>query len=45
MKWKKKTKEEWLEIIIYGLLAVVLIGLSICFILLSEKPDRLFATI
>lgn len=45
MKFKKKTKEEWLEIIIYGLLAVVLIGLCLCLILLSEKPDKLFATI
>jgi len=45
MKFKKKTKDEWLETIIYTLFAVVLIGLILCFILLSSKTDRLFVTI
>ncbi|MEA4918118.1 hypothetical protein SDC9_136060 [bioreactor metagenome] len=41
----KKMDDDWIEVIIYGLLAAVLIGLSLCFIFLSVKTDRLFVTI
>jgi len=33
---KKQIPEDWMETIIYGLLAIVLIGLAICFILLTD---------
>jgi len=33
--------DDWLEKLIFGLLALVLIGLSICFILLSKKDTTI----
>ena len=39
----KKTKDEWMEIIIYGLLAAVLLGLSFCLILMTGEMDKIIA--
>ena len=39
----RKTREEWQEMIIYGLLILVLLGLSICLIIMSGKFDKLIA--
>ena len=40
----KRVNEKWLEIIIYILLAMVLIGLSVCLIILTNGPDMPFMT-
>gem|GEM_PF-2464941 len=38
MKKKKQLSDKWLEIIIYALLVIELIGLSFCLILLTIEP-------
>lgn len=40
---RRKRNDEWQELIIYGLLATTLIGLSICLIIMSGNLDKLFA--
>lgn len=37
----RKSKDEWLEIVVYGLLAIVLLGLSFCLIMMTGDVDKI----